>query len=158
MFDHSVTVFVLPRLASVFCLDVRAEMHTRGVPPAEEGFASLHLPIDEVQRSRGGLVIDRLHAFLGERTSVRDRAAGRRLDDTARTEFFQEFWIFWVVQILWLLRCIEVVKAAKVLVEAVRGGQVFVTVTEMVLAELPSCIAPVFKQCRDRRIARLPTL
>src|SRR5262245_44441857 len=158
VFDHSVTVFVLPRLAPVLCLDVRAEMHARGVPPAEEGFPGFHLAIDEVQRSRGGLIVDRLHPLLGERTSVRDRAPGRCLDDTARTEFFEEFWILWIIQVLRLLRRIEVVKAAKVLIEAVRDGQVFVTVTEMILAELPSCIAPVLKQCRDRRIARLPTL
>src|SRR5262249_16271721 len=122
VFDHSVSVFVLPRLAPVLSFDMRAKMHTRRVPPTEEGLACLDLPIDEVERSCGGLVVDRLHPFPVERTSVRNRTAGRRLDDTAWTKFFEEFGIFWIIQILRLLRRIEMVEAADVLVEAMRGG------------------------------------
>ena len=37
--DHAVAVFVLARLAKVGLFHVRAEVHPRGVPPAEEGLA-----------------------------------------------------------------------------------------------------------------------
>ena len=37
--DHTVAVFVLARLAKVGLFHMRAEVHPRGVPPAEEGLA-----------------------------------------------------------------------------------------------------------------------
>ena len=92
--DHAVAVFVLPGDAAVLRLHVGAEVHARGVPPAEEGLARLGLPRDELLGGGGHFVIDGLHALLGERAGVLDGlaalAVGLALEHAARAEFLPE--------------------------------------------------------------------
>jgi hypothetical protein len=59
--------------------------------------------------------------------------------------------------VLRLLLSVQVVKRTIELAEAVRGGQMFVAIAEMVLAELPGDEALRFKQFRDRYIPCLQT-
>ena len=47
---------------------------------------------------------------------------------------------------------IQVIEVAEELVEAVHGRQEFVAVAEMVLAELPGCIALRLQQLSDGRV------
>ena len=58
-------------LAAVLGADVRAQVHARGVEPAEERLPGL-LPLHVVDRGGGGLIVDRLHPLLGERAGVLD--------------------------------------------------------------------------------------
>ena len=60
-----------------------------------------------------------------------------------------------IVRLLGLLLGVEVVQVAEELVEAVHGGQVFIAVAEMVLAELPGGVALRLERRRDRRVGRL---
>jgi hypothetical protein len=73
--DHAVHVFaVAVRVAAAMIgTHVRAQVHSRGVEPAKERLAGLLLPLHEVDGGRRGLVVDRLHALLGERAGVLDR-------------------------------------------------------------------------------------
>ena len=72
--DHAVDVLAVAVLvaAAVLGADVRAEVHARGVEPAEERFAGVFLPLHVVDGRGGGLVVDRLHPLLGQGPGVLD--------------------------------------------------------------------------------------
>jgi len=61
----------------------------------------------------------------------------------------------WDSRVLRLLFGVEVIQVAEELVEAVQGGQVFVAVAEVVLAELAGGVALRLERRRDRRVGRL---
>ena len=73
------------------------------------------------------------------------------MDHATGTELFQEGFavrqhhVTRVILVLWLLLGIQVVQVAKELVESMIGGQVLITVTEVVLAELASGITQRFE-------------
>ena len=158
MLDHAVRVFVLARNASQLVLYVRAEMHTGTVPPDEPGFAGRMLAIDEIERSRDGLVVHRFHALLRQRTGVLDLAVGRGPDDTAWPELLPERraigrdHVTGIVRVFRLLLGIQVVEIAEELVETVVRGQVLVTIAEVVLAKLPGGVTAGLEQGRNRRV------
>ena len=108
-----------------------------------------------------GVVIDRLHPFLGQRAGVLDLAVGERLDHAARAEAFRgksavgETHVAGIVLVLRFLLGIEVVEVAEELVEAVVGRQVLVAVAEVVLAELAGGVALVLEQPGDGRVLDL---
>jgi hypothetical protein len=54
------------RLVAMFCANMSGQMHAGGVEPAEEGHFGCDLPLDEVGRRIRGIVVDRLHALLGQ--------------------------------------------------------------------------------------------
>ena len=99
------------------------------------------------------LVVDRLHALLGQRTGVFDRlladlaearidrrivgVGGQGVEHAARAELRTERGILRIVLVLRLLLGIQVIEIAEELVEAVQRRQKLVLVAEMVLAELP---------------------
>ena len=56
-------------------LHVRAEVHARAVPPAEERLAGLGLAGDEVLGGGQGFVVDGLHPLLGQRAEILDGLA-----------------------------------------------------------------------------------
>jgi hypothetical protein len=73
--DHAVGIFGAGRetgRAAMFFAHVRTEMHARGVEPAEERLAGLHLAIHELHRRCRRLVVDHLQAFLGERAGAEE--------------------------------------------------------------------------------------
>src|SRR5262249_57970321 len=76
------------------------------------------------------------------------------MQDSARTETFSECRILRIVDILRLLLCVEVVKIAKELIEAVLGREKFIFVAKMIFSELSGRVTQRFKQFRDRRIFR----
>src|SRR5262245_2195965 len=129
-------------------------MHARRVPPDEEGFAGPVLLLHERQRPRGNLLVDRLHALLGERAGILDLAAGERMDHASRAESLLEFWILGIVDALRLLFGVEVIEIAEELVEAVGGREELVTVAQVVLAELAGGVAQGFQQLGNRRVFR----
>ena len=105
--DHAVAVFVLPGDAAMFRLHVGAEVHARGVPPAEERLPGLGLPRDELLGGGDDFVINGLHALLGERAGVLDGlaalAVGLALEHAARAVFLPELRVLRIVQVLRLL-------------------------------------------------------
>jgi hypothetical protein len=103
------------------------------------------LALDEVQRASQKLFVDGLHTLGVQRTSVFDllRAVwlSPAMEDATRPELFLKFRVLRVVGILRLLLGVQVVEVAVELVEAMKGGQKFVPVAKMILAELASGVA-----------------
>src|SRR5262249_29658996 len=112
------------------------------------------LALDEAERAGGDLVVDRLHALLGERAGVLDLPAGEGVDHAPRTEPLLELRIFRVVDVLRLLLGVQVIGIAEELIEAVGRRQELVAVAEVVLAELAGRVAQRFQKFGDGRILR----
>ena len=75
-----------------------------------------------------------------------------RMDNAARPIFLLELRILEVVFVFRLFLGIQVIKIAKKLVEAVVGGQVFIAIAEVVLAELTGGIPLVLQKHRYRGV------
>ena len=105
-----------------------------------------------------GLVVDRLHALLGQRAGVLDLLGAVRVgpgvDHAARPELLAELGVLRVVLVLRLFLGVQVVEVAEELVEAVVGRQVLVVVAEVVLAELAGGVALGLEQTGDGRVFR----
>ena len=174
--DHRVVVGRLPapRLADALRLRMGAEVHVRRVEPDEERRPVGGLSLDEVEPLLEHLVVDRLHPLLVQRACVLDPlladAAEARLlgvvvlvrrpgvDDATRSEALAEVGEIVgrrPVRLLRLLLRVQVVEVAEELVEAVHRGQVLVQVAEVVLAELPGCVAVRLQQLGDRHVLGL---
>jgi hypothetical protein len=115
--------------------------------------------LDDVDRRLGDLVVDGLHALLGQRTGVVDPlrpvAVRPRVEDAAAAEAPPELGEIGgrrVVRQLGFLLSVQVVEVAEELVEAVVRRQVLVLVPQVVLAELAGGVAPGLQQAGDRRI------
>ena len=170
--DHGVVVRALPAacLADALRFGVGAEVHVREVHPDKGWLAGLVLPLNEVHRTGSDVVIDRLHPLLGQRAGVlahllADLAEARihrrivhsrglAIQHAARAELRAERRVFRVVGQFRLFFGVQVVQIAVELVEAVYGGQVFVAVAQMVLAELAGRIAS--RLSATRRSSDLP--
>jgi hypothetical protein len=101
-------------------------MDVGGVHPREERRAGGALAADEVDRHLGDLVVDALHALLGQRTGVLDPlrpvAVRPRVEDAARAETPPELGEIggrWVVRVLGFLLGVQVVEVAG---RSSRGG------------------------------------
>ena len=159
--DHAVAVFVLPGDAAVLRLHMGAEVHARGVPPAEERLPGFGLARDEVLGGGDRFVVDGLHALLGQRAGVLDGlaalAVGLALEHAARAEFLPELpGSLRIVHVLRLLLGVEVIEAAEELVEAVHRGQMLVAVALVVLAELAGGVALALEDRGHGDVGLLP--
>src|SRR5262249_34887203 len=138
----------------------------RGVPPAEERLAGLMLTRDEVLGGGEGLLVDGLHPLAGQRAGVLDRLSaltvGLAPEHAARTELLQkrlavgQLHVLGIVEVLRLLRGIEVVEAAEIFIEAVQGRQMLVAIPLVVLAELPGRITEALEDRGHGGIGLLP--
>ena len=137
-----------PGRAATLGAHMRAEMHAGRIHSDEEGLLCLYLAIHEILGSGRGFVVDRLHPRLGERAGIDHAPVGIGVDDAARSEALLELGIRRIGALLRLLLGIEVIEIAEEFVEAVIGRQVFVAVSEMVLAELAGRLA--------ERLQRIP--
>jgi hypothetical protein len=147
---------------------MRESMHPRRVHPAEERLVGSGLALDEVDRRRGGFVVDRLHPLPGQGAGILDglladlakaRLHARIVDigglafqRAARTEPGLERRVLRIVRVLRLLLGIQVVEVAVELIEAVHRRQEFVSIAEMVLAELAGGVAERLQRLCDRDI------
>ena len=70
--EHAVDVFAIAMgvTAAMAGADVRSQVHAGRVEPAEERLARGLLPLHEVDGGGRCLVVDGLHALLGERTGI----------------------------------------------------------------------------------------
>src|SRR5262249_57981964 len=123
-------------LALGVLLQMRPDVHARGVPPDKERLADLVLFLHERERGSRDLLVDRLHALLGERAGVLDLPAGERMDHAAPAELLLELGVLRIVDALRLLLGVEVIEIAEELVEAVCRREKLVAVAQVVLAEL----------------------
>ena len=158
--DHAVAVFVLPGDAAMLRLHMGAEVHARGVPPAEERLAGLGLARDEVLGGGDGFIVNRLHALLGQRAGILDGlaalAVGLALEHAARAELLPERRVLRIVPVLRLLLGVEVIEAAEELVEAVHRRQMLVAVALVVLAELSGGVALALEDRGHGHVGLLP--
>ena len=157
VFDHAAGILVRGRVLlftdrHLLVADMGAEVHACAAPPDEPGLACLVLALDEILCCSHGFVIDGFHALLGQRTCVLDLAVGRRLDDTTWAIFLAKLRILRVILVFGFLFCVQVIEIAEKLVETVIGGQHFIAVTEVVLAELAGRIALRLEQAGNRGI------
>ena len=145
--EHRVVVLGLPPSGApdALRLGVGPEVHVSGVKPDEERCLSVVLALDEVDCGVAELLIAGLHPLLRQRAGVLDPlgavAVRVGVQDASGTELLAELRVLRVVDVLRLFLGVEVIQVAEELVEAVRGGQELVTVTEVVLAELPGGVA-----------------
>jgi hypothetical protein len=110
---------------------------------------------------RRGLVVDGLHALLGQRAGVLDLlppSGSPGVDHAARARIAPEglavgeHHVAGVVLVLRLFFGVQVVQIAEELIEAVVGRQVFVAVAEVVLAELAGGVAERLEHDGDGRV------
>jgi len=146
MFYHAVGIFILTRDAAQFLLHVGTKVHAGTVPPTEEGFTRLGLALNEVNGGIYGFIIHGLHAFFGQGAGVLDLAVGRGLDHATRPKFFAELRTFRIVLVFRLFLGVEVVEVAEEFIKTVIGGEHFITVTQVILAELTGGIALSLEQ------------
>src|SRR5215468_3141182 len=173
MIDHHVVIFALPapRLAPAFRLYVRTHMHVREVHPKEERLTGRGLVLDVLDGTGCDVIVDRLHPLLRQRAGVVDgllaEPAEARVDRrvvpvgrlavqyAARTEPFakvRKIPRIWVVRQFRLFLGVQVIQISVEFLETVYRRQIFVAVTEMVLAELRGRVAQWFEQFGDGRV------
>ena len=154
--DHGVVVVALPAQPAGLVLDVGTEVHAGRVPPQEERLVAAGRFFEVLERPCRRLVVDGLHAFLGERPGVLDLLGAVRhrpaVDDAAGTEALAKRRVLRVVRLLGLFLGVEVVQVAEELVEPVVGGQMLVTIAQVVLAELRGRIAVRLQEFGDCRV------
>ena len=156
MDDHPIAVGVLPALAEILFGDVGAEVHRRRVVPEEERLVRLGLLLHPREGAIGDLLVDGLHALLGQRAGVLDRlpalAVGQAVEHAARAELLLERRVLGIVGQLGLFLGVQVIEIAEEFVEAVHGRQEFVAVAQVVLAELAGGVAERLEQFGDGRV------
>jgi len=154
MIDHGIVVGALPAsgLAQALRLHMGTEVHVSEVHPGEERLTGLVLLLDERCRPGGHVVIDGLHALLGERAGVLDTPVGPAVDHTLRSELLPELGILRIVRQLRLLFGVQVIEVAVELVEAVHGRQHLGPVAQVVLSKLTRGIAVRLEQPGDRGV------
>ena len=75
VFDHAVAVFILAGLAEACFLQMGAEVHACGVPPAEKGLTILVFSANKFFGAGEGFLVDGFHALFGEWAGVFDGLA-----------------------------------------------------------------------------------
>ena len=116
--DHAIGIDAQACLAFGFLLQVREDVHARGVPPEKKWLVRLLGALHEVKRPGGDFLVDRLHALLGQRAGVGDASVGEAVDDAARAKLLLELRVFRIVRILRFLLGVQVVEVAEKLIEA----------------------------------------
>jgi hypothetical protein len=127
-------------------------MHPAWIEPHKEGLLVAVCPIDEIRRSCQEFLVDCFHALFGERTSIFAllltpgtepgivaRRVGRdcsALHHATRPKLRLERWILRIVRIFRFIFGIQMIEVAEELVETMHGGQEFIAIPEMILAEL----------------------
>ena len=144
------------------------DVHAGRIEPHEERLRVADCASMNSVRGLEKLLVDRLHALLGEWPGVLafllapgaetgsspgvSVAVGDALEDATRAELRLEIRTLRIVRIFRLLLGIQMIEVAEEHVEAVHGGQEFVAITEMILAELPGRVALRLQQFSDGRI------
>ena len=75
-------------------------------------------------------------------------AVGGRFDHATRTKLLFELGVLWVVRVFRFLFGIQVIQVAKELIKAMIGRQVFVTITQVILAVLGGHVPVILEQSR----------
>lgn len=170
MLNHAVVVLVRVWASEVLMLlfDMRAEVHSCCIPPAEKGFAFLMFPLDESLSLGKSLFVNRFHSFLGQWAGVFDRlptfCIGLASQDATRTELLPErlsvcqHQIAGVITILWLFFGVEVIQISEELIKAMHGWRMLVEISLMVLSKLICRIALALQNGGHRDVNFLPSL
>ena len=170
MVDHAVCIFSHPasRLPLAFGLHMSPEMHMGEVHPYEERLICFGLSLDEVDRSLGDIVVNRFHSLLCQWPRILDDllsnlaeswivcwivlVRGFGIQDAAWTIPCPERRIFRVVGKFRLFFGVQVIEIAIEFIETVDGRQEFISIAEVILAELAADIAKWLQEFCDCRI------
>jgi hypothetical protein len=139
----------------VFLGEVGDDVHARRVEPAEERLATSLGPVDELHGVCQDLVIDGLHPIWIECARVLDPLladlAPTRLDGrivlVGRPAVQHVAWADlvdesrWVVGMRRVFHSVEVIEIAEKLFKAVKCGQIFVEIAQVILSELARRVA-----------------
>ena len=121
--DHGIVINALPAagLAHAFRFGIGPEVHVGEIHPDEERLAGVVLFFDKFRRPGCNVVIDGLHAFLGQRPGVFDPAVSEAVDHTTRPVFLAKLRVLGVVRMLRFLFGIQMIQVTVELIEAVVG-------------------------------------
>src|SRR3954470_3265541 len=130
-----------------------AEVHGGRVVPNEERLAFLVDLIDEGERMVGHLVVNGFHALNGERSRILNLLPAAAICPTMKhatgSKLLFECRVLRVVRLLRFLLGVQMIEVAEEFVEPVHGRQVFVLVSQMVLAKLARSVAEWLEQLGD---------
>ena len=154
MVDHRIVIRALPAsgLTQALGFGMGAKVHVSKIDPDEHRFSGLGLFFDKFGGTGGDIIIDSLHALLGQRAGVLDLAVGKAVEDPTRPEFLAEFGVLRIIGKFRLFLGIQMIEVAVELVETVGSGQKFILVAQVIFAELSGRIALGFQQLGDSRI------
>jgi hypothetical protein len=176
MLDHARAVGIvvareLPCLLLVLLRHPRKDVHAGGREPGEERLALRLRLVHELDARLDEFLIDGLHALARQRTGVDDPllahlaesgidglihgVGGPGVQHPARSKTSLELGIARVVLVFGLLLGVQVIQVAEELVESVQRRQVFVPVTQVVLAELPRGVALRLQHLGERCVVGL---
>src|SRR6266498_34665 len=145
MLQHTVGINTQTSLAFPLRREVRPDVHAGGIPPDKEWLVLLLGFFHEAEGFLGELVVYGSHPLDVERAGQLDLLRTVRvcpgMKHTARRIFFPHLRVFEIVWVLRLLLSVKVVKRTIELAEAVRCGQMFIAIAEVVLSELPRDVA-----------------
>src|SRR6185503_15815701 len=169
MIDHRVVIGRLPSagLAQARWLGVGTEMHVGRIQPAEPGVARRGLFLNPVLGRGNKLIITSFHPLLCERSSILDflfadttiplidrgiiGVGGPAMENAARCEFFVEFGEIFFGRPIWEFRFlfgIQVIEIAEEFMKPVNRRQVFVSISQMIFAELSSGVSQRLQKFR----------
>src|SRR5271170_6285898 len=128
-------------------------MHAGEVHPRKEWRSRVGLLGDEVLAGFCGFVVNGFHPLYGQRSGVFDLAVRIRVDDAARVVALQEIGI--IAEPVWAFGFffrVEMIEIAEEFIEAVIGGQEFVFISKVILAELTRRVTKRLEGLRNRYV------
>ena len=128
--NHGVVIETLTGEAALIVRGVGKEVHPCRVVPDKEWLALINSTSHEVESGQLELAINGFHSLSRQRSRVDNVTVRKAMNNaTWREELYEQFVIVWVVGVLWLFFCVQVIQIAKKFVKAMIGREELVFVT-----------------------------
>ena len=155
VFGKGVTVNIFASgsgLTANAVFEVEEHMQSGGAVPKEKRLLVLRLAVEEIERFRHDLIVERLHSLRGQRAFVLRRTIGSAGNNSTRVELLAELRISRAIGIFKVFIAVEMVEVAEVLVEAMPVRQVLFQIAKMILAKLSSGVALCLQDLGERDV------